>query len=796
MDKAVFVEKLKLALYQVGGKSLALAEDHEIYTSLGMVLREIIGKNWANTNSLKENKKVCYLSMEYLPGRQMKKNLIYLGLYEMVKKSFSEINLSLDEILSIERDPGLGNGCLGRLAASFLDSSAMLQIPSTAYGLRYSSGFFKQRISDGVQKELPDNWLDINNIWEFKRNKSYEVKFGGNIEIYGAGENLVFNHVNYERVKAVCYDTPYLGYKKENINTLRLWSAESYENVDYNLFAGGFHMESFLNVEKSRAITQFLYPNDTNIDGKKLRLKQEYFLASATVQDIVKEYSETGNSIRDFGLHRTIHLNDTHPSFAIPELMRILLDEFNLSWVEAWNIVVNSFTFTNHRILNDVMERWNIDLVKEIIPRIWLIIEEINHRFVYELKNELKVDGYGTLRDLSIIEDNDIKMVNLSLAGSYSINGVAELHTNILKTRLLSNFYKLFPESFSNITSGIEHRRWLLASNELLAEYLIDKLGNKFIDDPKDLIKLLDYKNDKNTLRDLFRIKHENKVRLSEYIFENQGIKVSPYAIFDVQINKIHEYKRQLLNILHVIHLYHKLKENPNLDMVPRVFIFSGKANYGHYAAKEILRLIVSVSNKINKDITIKDKLKVIFIEDINISKAELIVPAADVSEELTTPTKEASGVGNMQLMINGAITLATMDGTNLEIEREVGEGNIILFGLKDYEIYEYMDNNSYNSRELYYKNREIKQVLESLIQKDSIDFGDFRLIYDLLTKYNDTYYILKDFESYKKAQEKISSLYRDREKWSKMSLINIAHSGKFSSDYTIKKYADEIWNI
>ncbi len=797
MDKAVFKEKLKLALYQVGGKSLALAEDYELYMSLGLVIRELIGKKWAETN--KENchkKKVYYLSMEYLPGRQTKKNLIYLGLYETVKTAFSEMDKSLDDILSEERDPGLGNGGLGRLAINFLDSSASLQIPTTCYGLRYRSGFFKQKISQGVQKEVADNWLTQPNIWEYIRNKSYEVKIGGNIEIYGTDENLVFKHVNYEKVKAVSYDIPYIGYKKDNINVLRLWAAESYEDVDYDLFSSGFQLDSFFNVERAHTITQFLYPNDTNIDGKNLRLKQEYFLASATIQDIIKEYIQSGKSIKDFPVFRNIHLNDAHPALAIPELMRILLDEYDLPWVEAWNIVVNSFTFTNHTILPENMERWNIDLIKQVIPRIWLIIEEINHRFVCELKSELQIDDYGTLRDLSIIEDNDIKMVNLAIAGTYSINGVAQLHTDILKSRVLKNFYKIFPESFSNITSGIVHRRWLMSANESLTKYLSDRIGPNFMDEPRELIKLLEYKDDKSTLRDLYRIKNENKVRLGEYIFKTQGIKVSPYALFDIHIKKIHEYKRQLLNILHVIHLYLRLKENPNLDMVPRVYIFGGKAAYGHHAAKEIIRLIISVSNTINRDFTIKDKLKVVFIEDLNVSKAEIIIPAGDISEQISTPTKEASGTGNMQLMMNGAITLGTLDGTNLEIAREVGEENIVLFGLKDYEIYEYIDNNSYNPREIYYKDRLIKQVLESLIGKDGITFGDFRLIYDLLTKYNDTYYILKDFDSYRKAQERIGNLYRDRETWSKMSLVNIAHSGKFSSDYTVKKYADEIWNI
>lgn len=797
MDRTAFKEKLELGLYQIGGKSLDMADDYDLYTSLGMVLRELIGKNCAKINKRDEDeKRISYLSMEYLPGRLMKKNLLYLGLYETANSVFKEIGRPLDDILSVENDPGLGNGGLGRLAASFLDSMVNQGVPGIGYGLRYESGYFNQSIIEGFQREVPDNWLEEPYIWEYRRRVSFEVRFGGNVEIHGSGQSLEFKHVNYERVKAVCFDIPYLGYKKTNVNFLRLWSAQTYEGIDYNLFAGGYQSDSFLNIDKARAITQFLYPNDTSSDGKKLRLKQEYFLASAAIQDIVKEYMESGKNIKDLYLYRNIHLNDTQPSFAIPELMRILLDEHGLPWVEAWNIVVNTFTFTNYMILKEKMEIWDIDSVKEILPRIWLIIEEINHRFVYELKNELNISDYGSLRDLSIIEDNYIKMVNLSLAGSYSINGVGDLHTSILKSRLLKDFYGLFPESFSDIISGTTHRRWVLGANELLSKYLSEKIGPGFILEPKELIKLLDYQEDLSTLRELNRIKHENKIRLSNYIMKKQGIKISPYALFDVHIEKIHEYKRQLLNILHVIQLYHRLKENPNLDVIPRVFIFGGKAAYGHYAAKEIIRLIISVSNTINRDFTIKEKLKVVFIEDLNVSKAEIIIPAADVSEQISTPTKEAPGTENIQLMMNGAISLASLDGTNMEIAREVGEENIILFGLKDYEIYEYTDNNSYNPREIYYKDRVIRQVVDSLIQKDGIGFGDFRLIYDLLTKYNDSYFILKDFQSYRKAQDKINILYRSRERWSKMSLINIANSGKFSSDYTVRKYAEEIWRL
>lgn len=795
MDKAIFKEKLRHALYQVAGKTIEKADNRELYLSLGLVLKVLIGIKLANDNR-SNSKKVYYLSMEYLTGTFTKKNLHYLGLFHIAQDTFNEWNHSLEDILSEEKDPGLGNGGLGRLAAGFMDSMTNLGIPGNGYGIRYESGLFKQKIENGMQEEIPDDWQSIPNIWEYKRAISYEVRFGGNIEISGSGQTLNFNHRDYERVKALAYDIPYIGYKSDNSSYLRLWAAESYIDFDFNLFSSGYLIDAYKDSLKAKTITQVLYPNDSNLDGKKLRLKQEYFLASASIQDIIKNYLESGGIVNNLNQYVTIHINDTHPTLMIPELMRILLDEFKLDWVEAWNITVNTFAYTNHTILPEAMERWDIPLIKEILPRIWLIIEEINHRFVYEIKNELHIDDYGTVRDLSIIEDNVLKMVNLAIVGSYSVNGVAELHTNILKERVLQNFYKIFPDSFINITNGIVHRRWLLNANPRLFNYLERKIGNDFIESPHELIKLLDYKDDSNTLKDLMTIKHENKQRLRDYIFQTQGVLVSPYAIFDVHIKRIHEYKRQLLNALHIIYLYNQLKENPNLDMVPRVFIFSGKAAPGYFAAKEILRLIISLSNTINNDRTIKEKLKVVFIENYDVSKAEIIIPAADVSQQISTTTKEASGTGNMKLMMNGAITLATQDGANVEIAREVGEDNIVLFGLKDYEVYNYIDKDNYNSKEYYYGDKNIKQALDTLIQKDGVGFGDFRFLYDLLTKYNDMYFILKDFEDYRLAQEKISDLYRDGEKWAKMSLTNIAHSGKFSLDNTVRKYAEEIWNL
>lgn len=794
-----FLHKLQKALYQISGKKIQNANNYELYLSLGMVLREIIGEHWAKTNKLYKDdnaKQVYYLSMEYLTGTFTKKNLQYLGLLQDVIDAFKEIGIRIEDILVQEEDPGLGNGGLGRLAVAFLDSLSSLRMPGYGFGLRYEKGFFKQKIVSGQQIEEPDNWLSKENIWEYKRDIAYEVRLGGNIEISGLDNHLVFNHVDYERVKAVPFDIPFIGYKNQIVNTLRLWSSESYFDIDFNKFIAGHLQEAFRNMERAKYITQVLYPDDSIFEGKKLRLKQEYFLVSASMQDIVKNYIDQGLSITEFNKYRAIHINDTHPVLAIPELMRILLDEHDIEWIEAWNITTNTFAFTNHTILPEAMERWDIGLIKEVIPRLWMIIEELNHRFVFTLKNKYKIDEYEKIRGLSLIENNEVKMANLAIIGSHSVNGIARSHTKILKERTFKDFYSIFPEKFNNKTNGIIHRDWLLNSNPELTHFIQEKIGDSFINDPKDLNKLLKYQDDKEILRELMEIKHHNKEKLSKYIFETQGIIINPYSIFDIHIKRIHEYKRQLLNILHIIHLYKELKKNANLDMVPRTFIFSGKAAPGYLAAKEIIRLINNVANTINNDITIKDKLKVVFMENYNISIAELIIPAADVSEQISTTTKEASGTGNMKLMMNGAVTLATLDGANVEIASQVGLDNIITFGLKDYEIYEYYENKNYNSKEIYYKNKNIKVVVDELINKNSTNFNDFYLLFDILIKYNDNYFVLKDFEEYRLAQEKINRLYRNREKWAKMSLINIAHSGVFSSDYTVRKYADEIWGL
>lgn len=801
MTKDKFKEVLQKELYKTAGKSIEQSDNSEIYIALGNVLKGIIGENWSLRNKLYNDnnmKQVYYLSMEFLTGKFTKTNIDYLGLYSIIEEALEEINICLEDIIEEEADPGLGNGGLGRLAAAFLDSLASLSMPGHGYGLRYENGLFKQIIEVGKQIEQGDNWLSKRNIWEYKReNEEYEVKLGGDIITTGFGEDLEFTHVNYQRVKAVPYDIPILGYRNKCVNNLRLWSGESYDDVNFNDFARGSFHQSYKDVNMVNSLTEFLYPDDSTIEGKKLRLKQEYLLVSATIQDIIYKYKKSGLHLLELHKYVAIQINDTHPVLAIPELMRILIDDNGLQWDIAWDITVNTFAFTNHTIMWEAMEVWDVNTYKEILPRIWMITEEINHRFNYFLINEKDISSQEKLDDLSIIRNDYIHMVNLGIVGSHSINGVAKLHTEILKTNTLKQLYEVYPEKFNNKTNGIVHRKWLLNANPKLTLMIEDLIGSGFKTEPVQLKNLLNFKDDNEVKSRLNSIKHENKVKLAEHILLTHGIKINPYSIFDIQIKRIHEYKRQLLNILHIMYLYDKLKDNPNYDMVPRTFIFAGKAAPGYYIAKEIIKLINSVARKINNDLTIKDKIKVIFYENYNVSAAELLIPAADVSEQISTAGKEASGTGNMKFMMNGAITLATLDGANVEIKEVVGEDNIIIFGLTPEEVESYSSNQNYKSKEMYHTDKIIKHIMDQLLNRRyHTYYEEFHSLFEILYKYNDNYFILKDFHEYRKAQEKINDLYRNRDKWLEISLINIAYSGKFSSDDTIKEYAEDIWNI
>ncbi len=800
-DLVEFKEKLKNTLSRVSGKLINEATESDIYRAIGTILRDEIGENWTNTHVKyreKDVKQIYYLSMEFLTGKFTEKNLQYLDLYDLARQSVEELGFSFEEVLKVEREPGLGNGGLGRLAAAFLDSLASLKLPGHGYGLRYEKGLFKQIIEDGYQLEAPDDWISEIDVWQYKREDAvYEVKFGGRIETSFKNDKLVFKHVDYESVKAEAYDIPILGYKNEIVNDLRLWRAKSYEDIDFEEFSNGNLKKAFENINRAKSITQFLYPNDSNYEGKKLRLKQEYFLVSASIQDIIKKFKKLGKAIEDIASFVSIHTNDTHPALAIPEFMRILLDEETLEWDDAWTITRQVFAFTNHTILSEAMETWDLNLYREVLPRIFEITDEINHRFMYFLRNIKKISSDEELNRLSIIWNNKVRMVNLSIVGSHSVNGVAKLHTDILKERELNHFYKIFPDKFNNKTNGIVHRKWLLKANGDLTDLIEEKIGSDFKKDALKLEDLMKYKKDGDVHDRLYNIKLKNKEKLANIIYKEQGIVLNPHSIFDVHIKRIHEYKRQLLNVLHIIYLYDKLKENPNIDMLPRTFIFAGKAAPGYYAAKEIIRLINSVANLVNWDVSIKDKIKLVFIANYNVSSATDIIPAADVSEQISTTTKEASGTGNMKFMMNGAITLATLDGANVEIYNAVSEENIVIFGMKKDQVYEYYAKNNYNSKEIYHTNQIIKNTVDRLI--DSSYFGNgetFASLYDLLVKYNDNFFVLKDFEEYINAQKKIDKLYRNRDKWMEMSLVNIARSGIFSSDNTIKNYASDIWNI
>lgn len=802
MDKDKLKKNIESSHYRLTGRPLGKGSNKEIYLALASVIKEEIGRKLATSEALyeeKNRKSVYYLSMEYLTGKFLKQNLIYLGIYDLVEEALNDLGYDIEEIAEIENDPGLGNGGLGRLAAAFLDSLVSLKMPGFGYGLRYEKGLFEQKIEEFRQVELSDDWLKTPNIWEYKRpEEAIEVRLGGHINISGSGEDLDFHHVNYKRVKAIPYDIPYVGYRNDRVNILRLWSAESYFDIDFNEFAHGSYHQSFHKKIMATTLTQFLYPEDSNIEGKKLRLRQEYFLVSASMQDLVRKHLKKALKLEDFHKYNVVHINDTHPVLAIPELIRILVDEHNLPWNKAWAITEKTFAYTNHTILEEAMERWDIELFKSILPRIWMIIEEINYRYLHLLEIKKDVDSQNLLNHLSILEHNQIKMVNLAVMGSYSVNGVAKLHTDILKSHTLKELYNVFPDKFNNKTNGIVHRKWLLEGNKELSMWIENLIGHGFISDTRELEKLMEFKDNPTKLKELSQIKFNNKKRLADYIWKSQGIKINPYSIFDIQVKRIHEYKRQLLNILHIMYLYAELKDNPHKDVVPRTFIFGGKAAPGYYLAKEIIKLIVTVGHTINSDITIKDKLKVIFIENYNVSKAKILIPAANISQQISTASKEASGTSNMKFMMNGAITLATLDGANVEIHKEVGEDNIIIFGLRSQDVHDYESGKkNYRPREIYENNPKLKRVVDQLIDKSKLTkYEDFRAIYDTLLEYKDRYFILKDFEEYRLAHEKIDRIYRDEILFNQMSLINIAKSGIFSSDRTIIEYASKIWNI
>jgi len=795
--KKAFLQKLEM----VHGEDIEGASDRERYIALGTMVREYLTKNWIATNNCYKktgHKQVYYFSMEFLLGRLLGNNLINMGIWDICEEGLRDLGIELSELEPQEPDAGLGNGGLGRLAACFLDSMASMNLPGHGCGIRYRYGLFEQKIIEGHQVELPEYWLKEGNVWELRKSeKAVEVKLGGTVKVEQEGAKLSFRHENYDTVIAVPYDIPVPGYHNKTVNTLRLWSAEAaIKQLDF-LTSVFENQQDILRYKHSiESISQFLYPDDTNREGRELRLKQEYFLVSAGVQSIIRRFKKYNDHLDDLPDKVAIHINDTHPTLAIPELMRILMDEEGLSWNKALDLTTKTISYTNHTTMVEALETWPVDIFKSLLPRIYMIVHELNERFCRDLWNRFPGE-WDKISKMAIIAEGRVKMSHLAIVGSNSVNGVAKVHTDILKKREMKNFYEVFPQKFNNKTNGITHRRWLLKTNPALARLITDAIGPGWITHPSDLAELLPYARDASFQEKLDKIKQQNKAWLAKIIKDKYGEDVDVNSIFDVQVKRIHAYKRQILNILHIMDLYNQLQENPGLDIYPRTFIFSGKAAPGYYLAKKIIKLINSVSRVINRDKRVRDKIRVIFMENYRVSLAETIIPAADVSEQISTASKEASGTGNMKLMMNGAVTLGTLDGANIEMLEEVGNKNMFIFGLSPDEVLNYYYYGGYRSMDIYHSDQRIRTVLDQLVDGTyASGWEEFSTLYDCLLSNNDKYFVLKDFPSYADAQVQIDRTYRNRKKWLEMCIINIAHSGKFSSDRTISDYAAGIWEL
>lgn len=788
-------------------KTVEEANQQQIFQAVSYAIKDIIVDQWIATHKEYEKqdaKTVYYLSMEFLMGRALGNNIINMKADKVVKEVLDELGLDLNVIEDQEPDPALGNGGLGRLAACFLDSLSTLGYPAYGCGIRYKYGMFEQKIENGFQVEVPDNWLKHGNPFEMKRAEyAVQVKFGGYVRVAkDANGREKFVQENYQSVLAVPYDLPIVGYGNNVVNTLRIWDAEAIDTFNLDSFDKGDYQKAVEQQNLARTICEVLYPNDNHYAGKELRLKQQYFFVSASVQRAVAKYMEKHDNIKKLHEKVCFQLNDTHPTVTVAELMRILLDEYYLSWEEAWDVTTKTCAYTNHTIMSEALEKWPLELFSRLLPRIYQIVEEINKRFINQIKEKYPNDN-NKIKSMAIIYDGQVKMAHLAIAGSFSVNGVARLHTEILKKRELKDFYEMTPEKFNNKTNGITQRRFLLHGNPLLADWITDKIGDDWITNLPHLKELSVYVDDKKCQKEFMNIKYQNKVRLAKYIKEHNGIEVDPRSIFDIQVKRLHEYKRQLLNILHVMHLYNQLKMNPDMDFYPRTFIFGAKASAGYRRAKAIIKLINSVGDVINNDKTIKGKIKVVFIENYRVSNAEMIFAAADVSEQISTASKEASGTGNMKFMLNGALTLGTMDGANVEIVEEVGEENAFIFGLSSDEVIEYEKNGGYNPRDIYNKDQDIRLVLTQLINGfySPNDPNLFRELYNSLLDSNggekaDQYFILKDFRSYEAAQKRVGEFYKDQEAWAKAAMLNTAKAGKFTSDRTIQEYVDDIWHL
>ena len=810
-DKELFKRSVLYNIRTQYRKELEEATPQQIFQAASLAIKDQIIENWMNTQKAYEKedpKMVYYMSMEFLMGRAMGNNLINMQAYKPVQEALEELGLDLNLVEDQEPDAALGNGGLGRLAACFLDSLATLGYPAYGCGIRYRYGMFKQEIRDGYQVEVPDNWLADGNPFELRRPEyAKTVKFGGYVAMR-TDENgrSRFVQEGYQAVRAVPFDLPIVGYGNGIVNTLRIWDAEPMEVFQLDSFDQGDHRKAVEQENLARNLVEVLYPNDNHYAGKELRLKQQYFFISASVQAAVAKYMKKHDDIHKFHEKVTFQLNDTHPTVAVPELMRILLDDYDLSWDEAWYITTHTCAYTNHTIMAEALEKWPIDLFSRLLPRIYQIVEEINRRFVMEIEQKYSniygVDVQEKIRKMAILYDGQVKMAHMAIVAGYSVNGVARLHTEILKKQELRDFYEMYPERFNNKTNGITQRRFLLHGNPLLADWVSAKVGDGWITDLPKIAKLREIADNARAQKEFMDIKRKNKLRLAKYIREHNGIDVDPDSIFDVQVKRLHEYKRQLLNILHVMYLYNQLKADPEKDFFPRTFIFGAKAAAGYRNAKLTIKLINSVADVVNNDPAIGGKIKVVFIENYNVSNAEIIFAAADVSEQISTASKEASGTGNMKFMLNGALTLGTMDGANVEIVEEVGEENAFIFGLSSDEVIGYEQNGGYNPMDIYNSDGEIRRVLDQLV--DGTYAGDtelFRPLYNSLlntlsTSRADTYFILKDFRSYAEAQKKVEAAYRNKAGWAKSAILNVAGSGKFTSDRTIQEYVDEIWHL
>ena len=806
-EKEEFKKSVKENVKFLYRKTLEEATQEQIFQAVSYTVKDVIIDNWLKSQKAYEKqdpKIVYYMSMEFLMGRALGNNLINLGAYGEVKEALEELGLDINCIEDQEPDPALGNGGLGRLAACFLDSLATLNYCAYGCGIRYRYGMFKQEIRDGYQVEAPDNWLKNGYPFELRRPEyAKEVHFGGYVRVEWdpvKNENK-FIHEGYQAVKAVPYDMPITGYNNDVVNTLRIWDAEPI--VDFNLdsFDKGDYHNAVEQENLARTIVEVLYPNDNHMAGKELRLKQQYFFVSASLQAAIAKYKKTHDDITKLHEKVVFQMNDTHPTVAVAELMRILIDEEGLGWDQAWDITTKCCAYTNHTIMSEALEKWPIELFSRLLPRVYQIIEEINRRFILEIQQKYP-GNFEKIKKMAIIYDGQVKMAHLAIVAGYSVNGVARLHTEILKNQELKDFYEMMPEKFNNKTNGITQRRFLAHGNPLLADWVTDKIGPDWITDLSQLSKLKVYADDEKALQEFMTIKFKNKERLAKYILEHNGVEVDPHSIFDIQVKRLHEYKRQLLNILHVIYLYNQIKAHPEMDFYPRTFIFGAKASAAYARAKKIIKLINCVADVVNNDASINGKLKVVFIENYRVSNAEIIFAAADVSEQISTASKEASGTGNMKFMLNGAPTLGTMDGANVEIGQEVGEENAFIFGMSSDQIINYENNGGYDPDFIYNTDPEIRQVLMQLINGTfSSDTEMFRDIYNsLLDKRNmprpDQYFILGDFRSYAEAQKRVEEAYKDEKRWAKMALLNTACSGKFTSDRTIQEYVDDIWHL